>query len=146
MCKKEKVQKYYSEDVVILQKVSQVKSEGCICQKYESTIDELCGMWSYSKVVDLIRELEAWNVSVYVSDPLADPAEVKKQYGIRLVDSATLVDLSAIVVAVGHDNFRETSTVDFRKMCSRSGAVFADLKSIYEKDELTNAGFQPFRL
>ena len=53
MCKKEKVQKYHSEDVVILQKVSQVKSEGFICQKYESTIDELCGMFSYSKVVDL---------------------------------------------------------------------------------------------
>ena len=31
-----------------------------------------------SKVIDLIRELETWNIAVSVSDPWADPAEVKR--------------------------------------------------------------------
>ena len=45
------------------------------------TFKENCPDIRNSKVVDLIRELEGWNVTVSVSDPWADPAEVKHGMG-----------------------------------------------------------------
>ena len=82
MCKKEKVQKYHSEDVVILQKVSQVKSEGFICQKYESTIDELCGMFSYSKVVDLKIDTPV-NISIEECETIRDQGYIMGPGGFK---------------------------------------------------------------
>ena len=110
------------------------------------TFKENCPDIRNSKVVDLIRELESWNVTVRVSDPWADPDEVMHEYGLTMVDAALLEGLSAVIVAVGHDEFREMDVSEFRKCCPLNGAVFADLKSIYDKQSLCDAGFDVFRL
>lgn len=110
------------------------------------TFKENCPDIRNSKVFDLIRELESWNVTVRVTDPWADPAEVKQEYGVDLVKTEDLEGLSAIIVAVGHDKFREMGIEEFCKMCAINEPVFGDLKSIYEKDSLLSAGFEVFRL
>ena len=110
------------------------------------TFKENCPDIRNSKVVDLIRELESWNVTVSVSDPWADPADVLYEYGFKLVDASHMVGLSAIIVAVGHNEFRELGVDEFRKFCATEGAVFGDLKSIYDKQSLRDAGFDVFRL
>ena len=110
------------------------------------TFKENCPDIRNSKVVDLIRELESWNVNVSVSDPWADPDEVMREYGLTLVDASLMEGLSAVVVAVGHNEFREMDVHDFCGMCVSAGAVFGDLKSIYRKSELADAGFDVFRL
>lgn len=110
------------------------------------TFKENCPDIRNSKIVDLVRELESWNVTVSVSDPWADPDEVMHEYGLSLVDASLLGGLSAIIVAVGHDEFREMDVDEFRKLCATEGAVFGDLKSIYEKKSLRDAGFDVFRL
>ena len=110
------------------------------------TFKENCPDIRNSKVVDLIRELESWNVTVRVSDPWADPDEVMHEYGLTMVDAALLEGLSAVIVAVGHDEFREMDVSEFRKCCAVNGAVFGDLKSIYDKQSLRDAGFNVFRL
>ena len=57
-----------------------------------------------------------------------------------------MTNLSAVVVAVGHEQFRSMSISDFRLMCPNMGAVFGDLKSLYSKDLLIDSGFNVFRL
>ena len=54
------------------------------------TFKENCPDIRNSKVVNLIREFESWNVKVKVADPWADPAEVKQEYGIELVKTEDL--------------------------------------------------------
>ena len=110
------------------------------------TFKENCPDIRNSKVVDLIRELESWNVTVSVSDPWADPDEVMHEYGLTMVDAALLEGLSAVIVAVGHDEFREMDVSEFRTFCAADRAVFGDLKSIYDKQSLYDAGFDVFRL
>ena len=110
------------------------------------TFKENCPDIRNSKVVDLIKELESWNVSVSVADPWADPTEVRQEYGIELIETTNFKGLSAVIVAVGHDEFRQMSVEEFRKICSGDGAVFGDLKSIYPKQSLHDAGFDIFRL
>ncbi|MDA9776199.1 nucleotide sugar dehydrogenase [Paracoccaceae bacterium] len=110
------------------------------------TFKENCPDIRNSKVVDLIRELESWNVTVSVSDPWANSDEVMHEYAIELVDTSKMQGLSAVIVAVGHNEFREMDVSVFPKWCAANGAVFGDLKAIYDKQLLCDAGFDVFRL
>ena len=110
------------------------------------TFKENCPDIRNSKVADLIRELESWNVTVSVSDPWADSDEVMHEYDLRLVDASQMQGLSAVIVAVGHNEFRKMDVGEFRKFCVKQGAVFGDLKSIYDKKSFRDAGFDIFRL
>lgn len=110
------------------------------------TFKENCPDIRNSMVVELIRELESWNITVKVSDPWANPDEVNREYGINLVEPENLEGLSAVIVAVGHDEFREMGVDEFRNICSTDSPVFGDIKSIYSKDVLRSAGFKVFSL
>ena len=110
------------------------------------TFKENCPDIRNSKVIDLIRELESWNVTVSISDPWANSEEVMHEYGFKLVDVSQMQGFSAVIVAVGHNEFREMDVDEFRKICVTKGAVFGDLKSLYNKKNLRDAGFDVFRL
>ena len=110
------------------------------------TFKENCPDIRNSKVIDLIRELESWNVTVSISDPWANSEEVMHEYGFKLVDVSQMQGFSAVIVAVGHNEFREMDVNEFREICVMKGAVFGDLKSLYNKKNLRDAGFDVFRL
>lgn len=110
------------------------------------TFKENCPDIRNSKVVDLVRELENWGVNVVVTDPWANEDEVQHEYGLQLgsVDPAHPVD--ALVVAVGHNEYRNQTPSDLRPLCRGNTPVLADLKSLYNRHEAANAGFTVFRL
>lgn len=110
------------------------------------TFKENCPDIRNSKVVDLIEELEAWGVKVIVADPWANELEVRQEYGIDLgaIDGGSPVD--ALVVAVGHKQFRSIAPTMLRSFCRGESPVLADIKSIFNKDDVIDAGFSVFRL
>ena len=110
------------------------------------TFKENCPDIRNSKVVDLVRELEAWGAKVIVSDPWADADEVAHEYGIQLgpIDAEHPVD--ALVVAVGHNQFRHEDVSEFRGLCQGAKPVLADLKCLFDRHAAARAGFTVFRL
>lgn len=58
-----------------------------------------------SKVVDLVRELEAFGARVSVHDPLADPAAVVRAMGLTLTPLDALAPADAVILAVGHADY-----------------------------------------
>lgn len=110
------------------------------------TFKENCPDIRNSKIADLVTELSTWGVETVVVDPWADAAEVEHEYGIRLgqIDSANQVD--ALIVAVGHEEFRAFDPPSLRDLCRGPNPVLADLKSLYDRDALADAGFTVFRL
>jgi UDP-N-acetyl-D-glucosamine/UDP-N-acetyl-D-galactosamine dehydrogenase len=58
-----------------------------------------------SRVPDVVRELGEYGIRPAVHDPLADPAEAIRQYGIRLVPLEELGELDALVFAVPHAHY-----------------------------------------
>lgn len=110
------------------------------------TFKENCPDIRNSKVVDLIRELQQWNVNVVVSDPWANAEEVEAEYGICLspVDVDHKVD--SLVVAVGHNEFRALTPENLRTYCRETAPVLADVKALYSRHEADRAGFTTFRL
>jgi len=97
-------------------------------------------------VVNLIKELQSWNVNVVVEDPWADASEVFEEYGIRLQNIDDAGGLDSLVVAVGHREFRDLSLSAVRSWCRTPQPVLADLKWVFDKKEASSAGFTVFRL
>lgn len=111
------------------------------------TFKENCPDIRNSKVSDLIRELCSWNVSVIVHDPWADAGEVWREYGIKLASESEMTDLSGIVVAVGHQEFRDYTPEKLVSMCHFSPTpVVGDLKALYPRYDLEQRGVTVFRL
>lgn len=110
------------------------------------TFKENCPDIRNSKVVDLVRELQAWGMDVIVTDPIANAEEVKHEYGLALgtVDECHPVD--ALIVAVGHNSYRALNATQLRSYCRHASPVLTDIKSLYDRDELTKVGFTVYRL
>src|SRR5207244_2349842 len=82
-----------------------------------------------TKVVDLVRELTSLAGAVAVYDPLADPAEVRKEYDIESIVTIPEGQFDAIVLAVRHDQINELGAERLRAML-RTGGVLYDLKQV----------------
>ena len=110
------------------------------------TFKENCPDIRNSKVVDLVTELQKWSVEVVIEDPWAEPEEVWQEYGLRTGRAGVCDGVDAMVVAVGHREFRAMRPADFRPRCRSDRPVLADLKSLYNRHEAVAAGFTVFRL
>lgn len=110
------------------------------------TFKENCPDIRNSKVIDLINELKTWHVNVVVEDIWADPEEVFKEYGIRLGKISEENKVDSLIVAVGHTEYSSANLNDLRKLCSTEKPVLADLKGIFDRQQVKDAGFVLFRL
>ncbi len=82
-----------------------------------------------SKVVDVIKELESYNVTVDAIDPHADTDEVKHEYGFKLATTLSN-NYDAIIVAVNHKEYANYTESDFQKL-SAQDALLVDIKGIF---------------
>jgi UDP-N-acetyl-D-galactosamine dehydrogenase len=98
-----------------------------------------------SKVFDLIAELKAYGVEVFVHDPVADAGEVWREHGIALTDWEALPQADAIVVAVTHQVFLAMDAALFARLANKD-CSFIDVKSGFVATALEAAGFAVWRL
>lgn len=110
------------------------------------TFKENCPDIRNSKAIDIVTELQSWNINVVVVDPWADPSEVDEIYGLKLGKVSDEQRVDSLIVAVGHDQFRELSPVKLRQMCNGTSPVLADVKSLYNRQDAADQGFTVFRL
>jgi UDP-N-acetyl-D-galactosamine dehydrogenase len=99
-----------------------------------------------SKVIDVIRELQHWGLTVKVMDPWASPQEVQEEYGVTLTQITPDTTVDSLIVAVAHIQFAQMSPSELKKLCAtHSKPVIADLKALYGRKELESQGFEVFR-
>ncbi len=110
------------------------------------TFKENCPDIRNSKVEDMIKEFQAWGAQVVICDPWADAIEVQQEYGIELskIDANHPVD--SLVVAVGHNEFRSLTPTQLRSYVNNKKPVLADVKSLFNREEMSLQGFTVFRL
>jgi len=109
------------------------------------TFKENCPDIRNSKVIDLIRELENWNVNVVVTDSWANPEEVQQEYGIKLGTINSEQQVDSLIVAVGHNQYRDMGPAQLKPLCRVDQPVLGDLKALYNRHEATANGFTVFR-
>lgn len=110
------------------------------------TFKENCPDIRNSKVADLVHELQSWGAQVKVADAWADAAEVQHEYGLSLCAATGIAGADALVVAVGHHEYRDMTPAQLRALCKSEQPVIADVKSLYNRHDLAAEGFTVFRL
>lgn len=116
-----------------------------------------------TKVVDVIEELEDYGVEVMIVDPVADKEDLWNEYGLELNNIEDINDVDAAIFAVPHQEFKEISLNDIKAMfksnvkteinlavkeseIEKENYVLIDIKSMFNRTELENAGFDYWRL
>ena len=87
------------------------------------TFKENCPDVRNTKVVDIITEMQEYGCNVDIADYWADKNEVKHEYNLDLIENYNLDDYQAIIVAVGHEKYRNLEI-------SNENKVIFDIKSI----------------
>lgn len=98
-----------------------------------------------TRVVDIYNELNDFGVDVDIYDPVADKKEVKKEYGITLVNRIGN-DYDAAILAVKHKKIVDEFTLDKCLKVITKKPVLIDVKGIYNKNEALKKGFVYWRL
>jgi UDP-N-acetyl-D-galactosamine dehydrogenase len=83
-----------------------------------------------SRVIDVIRRLEALGHDVSVHDPLADPGEATHEYAVTLKTGTIQGRYDLVVVAVPHQAYAGLSDDQLAGTLA-PGGLFADLKNLY---------------
>ncbi|MCF2515147.1 nucleotide sugar dehydrogenase [Sphingomonas sp. G124] len=81
-----------------------------------------------SKVVDIYAELASFGLKPLVHDPMADPKDVKREYGIQLSPMEELRELHALILAVPHSAYDMLDGGSVSGMLALNG-IFVDVKS-----------------
>ena len=114
------------------------------------TFKENCPDTRNSKVVDIINRLKEYEITPVVADAWADPAIAKQEYGVDLIPFNELPKADCVIVAVGHNEFRNMSVMQLKKLfkpeLKDEEKVLVDVKSLYRMDELKASGMRFWRL
>ena len=114
------------------------------------TFKENCPDTRNSKVVDIIRRLEEYEIKPIVTDRWADAHVAKQEYGVELVPFDQIPKADCIIVAVGHNEFRSMPMMRLKQMFKPENPdeekVLIDVKSLYRMDELKASGMRYWRL
>ena len=97
------------------------------------TFKEDCPDMRNSKVIDIIDELKDFGVNIDVYDPWVDPKEKKKSYTHGIISNPLEGNkkYDAIVVAVGHKQFKSYTDEDYLQL-SKNTKVVIDIKNIVQ--------------
>jgi UDP-N-acetyl-D-galactosamine dehydrogenase len=102
------------------------------------TFKEDCPDLRNSKVVDIIKELKEFGIESVVYDPVAEKREAMKEYGIELKEKNEIEDVSGVIIAVKHEQFKNIKIEDMKKFYKKEirEKVIIDVKGLLDKEEI----------
>ncbi|MFW8601912.1 nucleotide sugar dehydrogenase [Desulfobacterota bacterium M19] len=109
------------------------------------TFKENCPDLRNSKVFDIIKELESYSMKVMVHDPLVNPAEAQRFFGMELHDWEELHDLDALIFAVPHKDLLNLKISELAAALAPGGCLL-DIKSVLDLEEINRQQINFWRL
>ncbi len=97
------------------------------------TFKENCPDLRNTRVVDIIDGLAEYNANIHVYDPWADSEDAKREYKIELSEAPTPSSYDAIILAVGHHQFKSLGAEAIRAL-GKPGSILFDVKHLLPKD------------
>jgi len=88
-----------------------------------------------TRVVDVIKTFESYHANVDVYDPWADPEEALQEYGVSLIKQPKEGHYDAIILCVGHQEFKAMGAEKIRAF-GRQNHVLFDVKYVLDKESV----------
>lgn len=87
-----------------------------------------------TKIIDIVKELEDFNMTVDVYDDWANPEEVKNEYGVELINTLEQGKYDGIVLAVDHSELKKMGERNLRSL-GKENHVLYDVKHVLKPHE-----------
>lgn len=113
------------------------------------TFKEDCPDTRNSKVDDIIKRLKEYGITPVLVDPQADEEGYRREYHGSLTRLEDVSGADCIILAVAHKQFKEMSVADIDRLYGEMPAdekVLIDIKSIFDKNEVSKYGYKYWRL
>ena len=111
------------------------------------TFKENCPDIRNSKVYDIIKRLNEFDIEPIVVDPWANESDVMREYGVKLFQLNEVRGADCIIVAVAHNEFKELRLDDLKKLYKADAEkVLVDVKGLYSIHDLKVSGLKWWRL
>lgn len=117
---------YVASEVVKLMLQNDIKVKGANILVLGITFKENCPDVRNTKVVDVIKNLKEYGVNLTIFDPLANPAEVEHEYGLKTTKNIPEGKYDAVVLTVAHKEFLNLNLDNYKN----PGAVVYDVKGV----------------
>ncbi|WP_350645406.1 Vi polysaccharide biosynthesis UDP-N-acetylglucosamine C-6 dehydrogenase TviB [Pseudoalteromonas sp. G24-MNA-CIBAN-0072] len=99
------------------------------------TFKENCPDLRNTKIVDIVSELKEYNINVDITDPWCLNEEAQHEYGLSLVENVQDNHYDAIILAVGHNQFKELGAEKIRAYGKQEHVLY-DLKYLLDKSDV----------
>jgi len=109
------------------------------------TFKENCPDVRNSKVLELIEELDEYEIETVIYDPVADQDELKHESEVDLSDKGDLIDLDAVIFAVAHNEFKDFTIEEIDKLFLDE-KIMIDVKTMFEEEEMKRKGYTYWNL
>ena len=93
------------------------------------TFKENCPDIRNTKIIDMVKALTEYDLSLDIYDPWVDHQEVEREYGLKPVNQPELGAYDAVVLAIGHRQFKAMRATDIRQLVKPASVIY-DLKNI----------------
>lgn len=113
------------------------------------TFKENCPDIRNSKVIDIIKRLNEYEITPIVVDPWANKEETWKEYEVILTPIEDVKNADCIIVTVAHDDFKQLNIEKLKalyKECDDEQKILIDVKGIYSIKTLEASGLKFWRL
>jgi UDP-N-acetyl-D-galactosamine dehydrogenase len=137
--------KYVAEQTVKTMIRAGGKLQGGTVNVLGLTFKENCPDVRNTKVVDIVKELKEYGLTVRVHDPYASSAEAQHEYGIVLTEWDRMPAADAVVLAVSHKEYLDKPLAALMEKVKLQGAVI-DVKSVLDAKAVRAGGRQIWRL
>ena len=87
-----------------------------------------------TKVIDILHELQKYNVEIDVHDPWIDTDEAKREYSITPISQPLSKQYDGIIIAVAHEQFIKMGIEKIRALGKDSHVIY-DLKYLFTKED-----------
>ncbi|NOH55547.1 Vi polysaccharide biosynthesis UDP-N-acetylglucosamine C-6 dehydrogenase TviB [Vibrio coralliilyticus] len=98
------------------------------------TFKENCPDLRNTKVVDIVLELQDYNVNVDITDPWCLSEDAYREYGLSLTQPKPEY-YDAIIIAVGHNEFKAMGQEAIRSLGKKNHVLY-DLKYVLDKSDV----------
>ena len=113
------------------------------------TFKENCPDTRNSKVNDIIKRLNEYEIEPIIVDPWASERDAIREYGVKLTPIDKVENADCVIIAVAHNEFKALNLTDIKKLYRDSKdkeKVLIDVKGIYSVKDLKDSGIDYWRL